>query len=160
MTLNFSSAMRWHQQNTRGTSTKSCWSPSWLHCSWALACYSYYSGLGFMYEGKLKTCSSLLVAIFQSSRFVVVNFALSCPSFPAVSGDWLKRMKHSSGNKDITTQHKLDLIGLHWQYSGIIWTDFLFTSKGDLYNLWCVSLSLLPAMTAIIHESHRSYTVK
>lgn len=128
--------MRWHQQNTHGTSTKSCWSPSWHHFSWGLVCCSYYSGLGYMYEGTFKLCPYFF---FKCSSF---NLELLKPSTLIVfcRFRWLtlkkkkKEMKDTfQCNKGHHTQHELDfgLIGLHWQYFGITWTlDFVSQVKG------------------------------
>lgn len=147
LAFNFSSAMRWLQQNTPVMSTKSCWFPSWRHFSWASVCCSYYSGSASMYEGTFNISpheSPIIIFHFQLLKQFVVN------SF--VSGDWSSNnMTHSSGPDDITHNRNWisDLIGLHWHYHGIIWTLGFFSQvKKNLYNFWCLSLfSLIPAFT-------------
>lgn len=147
--------MRWHPQSTQGTSTKSCWSPLWLHSSWVLACSSYYSGSASMYEG---TVNELWVWIFLPPISTSFHWlALLClPCFSQFQATKLKR--HIPVEPRTShTQHELDLIGLYWQYSGIIWTGFLFTSKDHLYNFWCPSLSLSAVVP--INGSQRFYIV-
>lgn len=139
--LNYKSAMRWLQQSTQGTSTKSCWSPLWPHSSWALVCCSYYSGLASMCKGTFEMFKFNVGFWNHFNRCVVFDHSPCC--FPPVLADWLAIMTHSSGAKDIThnTNWILDLIGLHWHY-GIIWTLDLFSQVKGISTTFAVFLSL------------------
>lgn len=133
LTLNSTSVMRWHQQNTLEMCTKSSWSPSWLRFLWDLVCCSCYCGLASMYEGTLKSWS---LALISTWTLALVNHI--SPFFLVVLA---VERSHSIGTRN---RHKAQA---GWDWTALtLWDHMdsgcLFTSKEDLYNLCCLFVNL------------------